>query len=123
MIEKKLVLDMDNPPSIPRDVAVCPICDADIFIDEICEWNENGSVSDCGIKVQCVTEPRIDSLEWRRWFEHHWSMPYVDWLPVEKRVLDWLNRTYIVASHSEAEEMQRLADWNRAAIEFGKRAR
>lgn len=87
--------DRTKPIPVPRKVAVCPICDADIWIDDISEWEcEDGKPVE--ISVDCVTEPDIDSDEWQDWFAQHWSMPYVDWLPVSTRVLRWFQRHYKV---------------------------
>jgi len=47
-----------------------------------------------GISLECVTEPDIDSDDWPAWHRHHWSMPYVDWLPVENRVLRWFQKHF-----------------------------
>jgi|GEM_PF-6715462 hypothetical protein len=85
--------DHGKPIPIPRTVATCPICDANIVIEEVHEWECEGG-KPVGISVQCVTEPDIDSDEWWPWHNHHWSMPYVDWLPVNNRVLRWFQRHY-----------------------------
>lgn len=89
-------LDMSTsyrPIEVPRKIATCPICDASISVEEVQEWEcETGKP--VGISVNCDTEPDIDSDEWPDWFHHHWSMPYVDWLPVENRVLKWFQRNY-----------------------------
>jgi len=98
------LFDRNNPPEIPTTVAVCPICGAVIQIDDIGEWYADGSVSECGLGVNCTTEPDIDSCEWWGWFHHHWSTPYVDWLCVEERVLTWLNKHYrIIQNNIELE--------------------
>ena len=82
---------------IPLDVAICPICGADVYVD-IDEWeqNEDGTwkVSDCGVHCNCTTEPAIATDEWEEWFYGHWSMPYVDWLPVDEKVRVWLIQNY-----------------------------
>jgi len=89
-------LDADSrskPIAVPRSVATCPICDAEIVIDDVYEWEcENGKP--VGISVECTTEPDIDSGEWSDWFSGHWGMPYVDWLPVENRVLKWFQQNF-----------------------------
>jgi hypothetical protein len=82
-----------TPIPVPREVAVCPICEADIVVGEVTEWEcESGAA--VTISVDCTTEPDIDGDEWEGWFSHHWSMPYVDWLPVENRVLEWFRQNF-----------------------------
>lgn len=76
----------------------CPICVGKIVISEITEWEEtdDGSwqVSDTGLYINCEHEPEIGSDDWHGWMNGHWSMPYVDWLPVTERVLSWINKNY-----------------------------
>jgi hypothetical protein len=82
-----------TPIPVPREVAVCPICEADIEVEEVMEW-ECESGEPMSIQVQCTTEPDIDGDEWWGWQRGHWSMPYVDWLPVENRVLEWFRQNF-----------------------------
>ena len=78
---------------VPRAVAACPICDEPIVIEEVSEWEcENGKP--ISISIDCTTQPDIDSDEWWDWHRGHWSMPYVDWLPVEMLVLRWFQAHY-----------------------------
>ena len=97
-----IYFDKENPketPAIPAKVAVCPICGAPVVIEDIDEWEtETGRVTSCGFHINCSTEPDIDSDEWDDWFKSHWSMPYVDWLPVEMRVYRWFDRCYRLRS-------------------------
>jgi hypothetical protein len=85
--------------NIPLNVACCPICSEPIYgyIEEI-EHHEKGySVGNCGFKIDCTSEPdleKIDTFEWEEWFSTHWSMPYVDWLPLEIKMSKWLNNNY-----------------------------
>ena len=83
---------------VPREVAVCRICDADIVIIDTDEYEKNDDgtwqISECRLHVDCSSAPDIDSDEWDDWFNGHWGMPYVDWLPVERRVHDWLAANY-----------------------------
>lgn len=74
----------------------CPICGNKVLITAVTEWeSESGKI--VSYEYECETEPDIDSDEW--WGHHgeHYSMPYVDWLPWEKRVDRWLARRYIVS--------------------------
>ena len=82
----------------------CPICDAALDM-EIDEWEQNDDgtwqASECGVHCNCTTEPDIDSDEWKDWHRGHWSMPYVDWLPVDAKVYRWLSRHYRFAVETE----------------------
>lgn len=87
----------DRLIDIPNNIAVCPICKSKIsvHIDEI-ELHEDDKwyASECGLSIDCEQEPDIDSEEWEDWHNGHYSMPYVDWLPVIKTVYDWLAKNY-----------------------------
>jgi hypothetical protein len=75
--------------TIPANVSTCPECGAAVFVDiyEITQadnnedWklNEDGS----GFHLQCVQED-----------DSHYQMPYVDWLPLEPRIIRWINDNY-----------------------------
>lgn len=75
----------------------CPICGQKL-IWEADEWEEAEAglwkLGETGFKPNCTTEPDIDSDEWEDWFRGHYSMPYVDWLPIEKPARDWVNDRY-----------------------------
>lgn len=90
-----IYFDSDNPPSIPLDVAKCPICGSEIKFVEINEYEtETGKVVDTGFHVGCITEPDFDDPDYDDWLNGHYSMPYVDWLPVEIIVYRWLSANY-----------------------------
>lgn len=83
------------PFRVPRSVAVCPICDADVWIEEIQEWEDfNGKVvihpDMTTVSVNCETEPDIDGEGWDDWMRGHWNTPYIDWMPVQDKVTRWL---------------------------------
>lgn len=84
-----------NEITLP-DTFRCPICKAAIVADEVVEWNEtdDGSWEADTVKINCETEPDIDSDEWWPWHNRHWSMPYVYWLPLEEAVTKWVNERY-----------------------------
>ena len=85
----------DKPPVIPTSVAVCPKCGTQLVIEDIDQWEvETGRVTECGFHITCANQPDIDSDEWREWFNWHWSMPYVDWLPVTAVVYKWFDERY-----------------------------
>jgi hypothetical protein len=72
---------------IPPDVALCPYCGGKL-IAYVNGWEEpdEGDIWDViEIDLQCEHED-IDNPN------DHTYMPYVYWLPVEKRIIAWLNR-------------------------------
>lgn len=87
------LISQDDLPIKTR--AKCPICGAAVIVEEIDEWEtETGRVTDCGFHINCETGPDIDSDEWDDWHRWHWSMPYVDWLPLEVRLLEEFNQKF-----------------------------
>ena len=79
---------------VPADVAVCPICGERLWVLEIPAFEivDDGQDLPEEVAVDCLSLPSVDSAEWRAWFNWHYAMPYVDWLPVVERVLDWLRK-------------------------------
>lgn len=79
--------------TIPKNVAVCPICGKKLWIEEIGEASqESDRWIPQQVSVACEDEPDIDSEEWRDWHNWHYAMPYVDWLPISQDVLKWLQQ-------------------------------
>ena len=76
---------------LPREVAVCPICKSTLFASFDSWVEENGQWKASSVNLDCETEPDIDSDDWWDWHNAHYSMPYVDWLPVEHHVKEWIN--------------------------------
>ena len=77
--------------------APCPICGAGLLLDagEGTELdNATGEWIATEINLECESEPDIDSGEWSEWFRWHYSMPYVDWLPIEQQILKAVRRKY-----------------------------
>ena len=77
--------------------ARCPICGAGLTLDagagtELDE--ETGEWIATEIELDCESEPDIDSDEWEEWHRWHYRMPYVDWLPLEQRILNAVRRKY-----------------------------
>lgn len=72
---------------IPVSVAICPECSAQIEADvyEVGKFGRVWRVNDdgSGLHIQCTKEDIS-----------HYNMPYVDWLPLDKPVIDWLNANY-----------------------------
>lgn len=96
-IRTVVYVDSDHPPLIPSTVAVCPKCGANLVIEDIDEWEtETGRVTEAGFHINCSTEPDVDSDEWHSWWNWHWSMPYVDWLPITAVVYKWFDAHYRV---------------------------
>ena len=88
-------------PAIPANIAICPICGASVIIEDIDEWEtETGRVTESGFHVNCSTELDFDDDEYDDWFNSHWSMPYVDWLPIEMRVYHWFDKRYRLKENS-----------------------
>jgi hypothetical protein len=79
----------------------CPICGAKVFITCITEWeSDTGTI--VGYEYECETEPDIDSDDWESWFDGHYSMPYVDWLPWQVSVDKWLANCFFYRWESVA---------------------
>ena len=82
---------------VPTSIATCRICGAQLTVD-VDEWEEGDDglwqPSEAGVHVDCTTNPGVSSRKWKSWFYQHWSMPYVDWLPVEMEVYDYLSKKY-----------------------------
>lgn len=77
--------------------ARCPICGAGLLLDAGAgtELDEaTGEWIATEIDLSCESEPDIDSDEWDEWDEWHYRMPYVDWLPLEQRILSAVRRKY-----------------------------
>jgi len=95
----KLVVPSDTVFRVPESVAVCPICGSTLWAQ--CDgWNGGWSATDDGlwvadsIDIDCEMEPDITDPDWHEWFDGHYSMPYVDWLPVDQVVRRWINRNF-----------------------------
>lgn len=88
-------ISADQIISIRSDIAVCPYCKAPVYVTAIESLveDEHGWKAE-GIELQCGSEPEIDNPEWDDWLEQHSYMPYVYQLPVELKVIGWLNRHY-----------------------------
>lgn len=88
----------DTEVSIPPTVKKCPICKASLTV-EIDEWEQDDDgtwyASETGVHCSCSTEPDMfEGDDWEDWFDGHFSMPYVDWMPVDQFIYRWLKRNY-----------------------------
>lgn len=78
----------------------CPICGDKIYISEVSAWEQedDGTWTAETVKIDCVTSPDYgtseDEDEMDSFLRSHWSMPYVDWLPLEKVVTAWVNKRF-----------------------------
>lgn len=90
-----ITLKMGEVPEVP-DSFRCPIC-GDKLTLEIDAWTEDydGTKADeSGVHVSCVSEPDITDDDYEEWLDGHFQMPYVDWLPVDRKVYAWLEDNY-----------------------------
>lgn len=88
-------LDPEMPIAVPEKLAVCPICGGKLTITA-CDAGtmyEPGLWTPEEITTECEHMPDIDSDEWVAWNAWHYNMPYVDWLPVDTKILRWFQRT------------------------------
>ena len=86
--------DRNLPVAIPPEVAICPICAARIEVFGVDDTLDSGVVGeDSSPYIGCVSEPDIESPDFNDHMLGHYSMPYVDWMPVQAVVLRWLVKT------------------------------
>ncbi len=110
----KTLLQHESLP-IPESVAVCPICGAKLVAQFQC-WQERDDKTweAAEIDLNCVTEPDIDSRQWWPWHRRHYAMPYVDWLPLDVKLLAWVNENYrFVMDADEKAYKQPAPEWAR----------
>lgn len=95
-------LKMGDDLKAPKEL-VCPICSAPLTPIRSSAWSKraDGWIA-TEIEFSCESEPDIDSKEWRGWFRNHFCMPYVHWLPLHHRLLQWMERTYRFVDDGEA---------------------
>ena len=86
----------DDRIDIPPEVARCPICGRKItaVAFNTHQQDEQGRWYAVEVSLECETEPDIDSPQWMDWFQGHYSMPYIDWLPLEIKVRAWLKENF-----------------------------
>lgn len=84
-------LEPSFPIRVPAKLAVCPICGGRLDITDCTAWEEaeSGLMKPTEITTECEHEPDIESDEWLEWNAFHYATPYIDWLPVDTRVLSW----------------------------------
>lgn len=74
---------------------LCPYCSGDLtYVAEGWESDDDGLYMADSFDAQCSNEPDIESDEWEEWLRQHSDMPYVNWLPVNNQVQEWINERY-----------------------------
>ena len=80
----------------------CPYCGEYRLVIEIDEWDaETGIPTETGVHVTCRNEGRGDLRD-------HYDMPYVYWLPIQRRAARWVQR-YVQIGESIALRLAALA--------------
>jgi hypothetical protein len=89
------VWDGEGAKEVPADVAKCPYCETKLVV-QVSAWDEvmPGFGVAVSIDMNCETEPDIESDEWEEWLREHSEMPYEYQLPVDMKVMKWLNSKY-----------------------------
>ena len=91
------LLEPEAELDIPADVAVCPYCNA-LLVATFRAWeqNDDGTWRASEITCDCVDEPDLEDDEdgWTAFIDRHSYMPYVYQLPVDTKVLKWVNARY-----------------------------
>lgn len=69
----------------------CPICGEKIIVDtnewELDKWG--WMATDCS--VDCSSFPGFND-EFDDWMDSHYQTPYVDWLPIQQKILSFLKK-------------------------------
>ena len=92
-----MIITSEDTIKIPKNVVVCPICGEQVIIEiqEITEdYDKTWRASEYGFTSSCISEPDITDEHYEDWLNQHFVMPYVDWLPVDKKIIDWLDKNY-----------------------------
>lgn len=89
-------VEPDHIFNIPREVAICPYCEAEIFASfDRWEMIDDGSWVGRGVHFDCASEPEnTDSAKWRVYVNEHTYMPYVYRLPVAIKIERWVAENY-----------------------------
>jgi hypothetical protein len=93
---------------IPKSVGLCPYCDGEVGLVAECQgWSleSDGTWSAESIDLSCKNEPELDETSgpqqldaWDEWLAAHSYMPYVFWLPLQLKVIEWINSKYRFSS-------------------------
>lgn len=92
---------MNNFIMVPSDKEfkfkkICPYCGADMtYHCEGWEEDENGLWKAEYVTGDCASEPEMENEEeWDNWFSTHSDMPYVYQLPVDIKIMNFINKKY-----------------------------
>lgn len=96
---------------VPVEVGMCPYCDRPLSIGfEDFERNDVGTWSCIKVELECATELEMQQYgqhvtedDWDQFERSHSLMPYVYILPVEERILEWVNQSYYFDCEGEEE--------------------
>jgi hypothetical protein len=85
-------MDHIEARTVPLSVAVCPICGGGLWIESInsIEYEQEDSIDGIEFTLTCQTEPAVGAVGWSEWYRDHFSTPYIDWLPIDSLVEQWL---------------------------------
>jgi len=87
-------LDLNSVVDVPAEIAVCPYCKAALTAQCNTKTLMIGMWLPSSVIVNCTAAPEIASAEWRDWFKAHARMPYVYQLPVDLRILHWMQQNF-----------------------------
>lgn len=74
---------------------LCPYCNGDLtYRCNGWEQDDNGLWMADSFDLECSTEPDMESEEWEEWMQQHSDMPYVNQLPVDEKVKQYINGKY-----------------------------
>lgn len=91
------ILKPNEMVDIPHEIATCPYC-RNKLVARCSEWSqcEDLSWEAESLELDCLSEPDMeeDIEAWNQWVDIHSEMPYVYWLPIENKILLWINSLY-----------------------------
>jgi len=75
--------------------ALCPYCGGDLtYTCNGWEADDNGLWMADSFDMECSTEPGVEGEEWEDWMQNHSDMPYVNQLPVDAQVKEFINSRF-----------------------------
>ena len=88
-------LKYEDELAAPPGVAVCPYCGGKLTCSfDSWEQSDDGSWIASHVSSVCETMPDVGDEDYWDWLEQHSQMPYVYKLPVDMKVLAWVNDNY-----------------------------
>ncbi len=74
---------------------LCPYCEGNLTY-KATEWEkqDDGTWVATSFDSECSSEPDIESDEWEEWMNIHSDMPYVNQLPVDMAVKEYIEKKY-----------------------------